>query len=76
MAWRESRRDDRGTGAAGGALTGKYSRSDLQTGTRPGADGGPPSRKEVAARNGFLTARGLDIAQGVKDVAAEIGTTP
>ena len=61
---------------AGGVLTGKYSRSDLQTGTRPGADGGPPSREEVAAGNGFLTARGLDIAQVVKDVAAEIGTTP
>ena len=61
---------------AGGVLTGKYGRSDLQPGTGPRAGGGPPSRKEVAAGNGFLTARGLEIAQVVKDVSAEIGTTP
>jgi aryl-alcohol dehydrogenase-like predicted oxidoreductase len=26
--------------------------------------------------NGFLTARGLDIAEVVRDIAAEVGTTP
>ncbi len=59
---------------AGGVLTGKYGRSDLETG--PGAGSDQPSRKQVAAGNGFLTARGLDIAEVVKDIAAEIGTTP
>jgi aryl-alcohol dehydrogenase-like predicted oxidoreductase len=57
---------------AGGVLTGKYRRSDLETG--PGGESG--SRKAVAAGNGFLSARGLDIAAVVKDIAAEIGTTP
>jgi aryl-alcohol dehydrogenase-like predicted oxidoreductase len=59
---------------ASGVLTGKYARSDLETG--PGVGSGQPSRKQVAAGNGFLTARGLDIAGVVKDIAAEIGTTP
>ena len=61
---------------AGGVLTGKYTRADLEA--PPGGDGGPgvPSgRKAVAAGNGFLTARGLDIAQVVSEVAAETGTT-
>ena len=57
---------------AGGVLTGKYGRSDLEPGTEDGAS----SRKAVAAGNGFLTARGLDIAEVVKDIAAELGTTP
>ena len=35
-----------------------------------------PSRRQVATENGFLTARGLDIAAAVNDIAAEIGTTP
>jgi aryl-alcohol dehydrogenase-like predicted oxidoreductase len=61
---------------ASGVLTGKYGRSDLETGNGPEAGSGQPSRKEVAAGNGFLTARGLDIAEVVKDIAAEIGTTP
>jgi len=34
------------------------------------------SCKQVAAGNGFLTARGLDIAAVVGDIAAELGTTP
>lgn len=61
---------------AGGVLTGKYTRADLEA--APGGDGGPgvPSgRKAVAAGNGFLTPRGLDIAQVVSEVAAETGTT-
>ena len=65
---------------AGGVLAGKYGRADLPT--KPGvefvedAGGGPADRKRIAAGNGFLTARGLDIAEVVKEVAAEIGTTP
>jgi aryl-alcohol dehydrogenase-like predicted oxidoreductase len=59
---------------AGGVLTGKYRRSDLESG--PGGGSGQPSRKDVAAGNGFLTGRGLDIAEVVKDIAAEAGTTP
>ena len=57
---------------ASGVLTGKYSRSDLA----PGPEGAASSRKEVALGNGFLTPRGLDIAEVVKDIAAELGTTP
>ena len=59
---------------ASGVLTGKYSRSDLQAVNGP--EGGVSSRKQVAVGNGFLTARGLDIAKVVTDIAAEIGTTP
>jgi aryl-alcohol dehydrogenase-like predicted oxidoreductase len=57
---------------ASGVLTGKYSRSDLA----PGPEGAASSRRQVAAGNGFLTPRGLDIAETVKDIAAELGTTP
>jgi aryl-alcohol dehydrogenase-like predicted oxidoreductase len=60
---------------AGGVLTGKYRRSDLEPGPSEGS-GQPASRKDVAAGNGFLTARGLDIAAVVTDIAAEAGTTP
>src|SRR2546430_331505 len=59
---------------AGGVLTGKYGRADLEPGD--GAGSGRPSRKDVVVGNGFLTERALDIADAVKDVAAEIGTTP
>jgi aryl-alcohol dehydrogenase-like predicted oxidoreductase len=58
---------------ASGVLTGKYSRGDLQA--ADGAGDGPPSRRQVAAGNGFLTARGLDIADVVRETAAELGTT-
>lgn len=60
---------------AGGVLTGKYRRSDLDPGSGPDTAGTPPSRKGVAAANGFLTERGLDIAAVVRDIAAEIGTS-
>jgi aryl-alcohol dehydrogenase-like predicted oxidoreductase len=56
---------------AGGVLTGKYGRSDLE----PDAGGAGFTRRQHAVGNGFLTARGLEIAGVVKDVAAEIGTT-
>lgn len=55
---------------AGGVLTGKYGRSDLET------DGGMGARKAVAAGNGFLTERALKIAAVVQELAAEAGTTP
>ncbi|HEY3506682.1 MAG TPA: aldo/keto reductase [Actinocatenispora sp.] len=57
-----------------GVLTGKYTRADLDAG-----DGGASpegTRRDVAAANGSLTARGIDIADTVVKVAAEIGTTP
>lgn len=54
---------------AGGVLTGKYAKADLTP------DSGY-TRKAVAAGNGFLTARGLEIAEVVKEVAAQAGTTP
>jgi aryl-alcohol dehydrogenase-like predicted oxidoreductase len=61
---------------AGGVLTGKYRRSDLDTGTGPDAESGQFRRKDQVMGNGFLTERGLDIAEAVKDIAAEIDTTP
>ncbi|MFF0740362.1 aldo/keto reductase [Streptomyces sp. NPDC004111] len=57
---------------AGGLLTGKYSREDL-TAAKGGADG---TRKEFNIANGALTERGLAIADVVKEVAAEHGTSP
>ncbi|MFL6072320.1 MAG: aldo/keto reductase [Mycobacteriales bacterium] len=57
---------------AGGVLTGKYSRADLE----PGAGGGEWTRKDHAIGNGFLTARGLDVAEVVGEIATEIGTAP
>jgi aryl-alcohol dehydrogenase-like predicted oxidoreductase len=58
---------------AGGVLTGKYGRADLE----PSAGGGGEwTRKDHAVGNGFLTARGLDVADVVKEIAAELGTTP
>lgn len=61
---------------AGGVLTGKYRRADLDPDTHAGIEGPPPTRRGVATANGFLTERGLDIASVVSDVAVEIGTTP
>jgi aryl-alcohol dehydrogenase-like predicted oxidoreductase len=58
---------------AGGVLTGKYSRRDLEdsaTGTPSG------TRKQVALAHGMLTERALDIAGAVKSIAAESGHTP
>jgi aryl-alcohol dehydrogenase-like predicted oxidoreductase len=57
-----------------GVLTGKYNRSDLDVGSgTPEAQG---SRKNVAAANGALTERSLQIAEVVKAVAKELETTP
>jgi aryl-alcohol dehydrogenase-like predicted oxidoreductase len=60
---------------AGGVLSGKYGRSDVETGIRSGAGSEQFSRKDQAIGNGFLTERGLDIAEVVKDIAAEMGIT-
>src|SRR5262249_26362871 len=52
---------------AGGVLTGKYGRTDLTPPT-----GGQFTRKDHAIGNGFLTPRGLDIADAVHTVATEL----
>jgi aryl-alcohol dehydrogenase-like predicted oxidoreductase len=59
---------------AGGVLTGKYRRADLEPAA--GAGGGQFTRKNQVVGNGFLTARGLDIAEVVRGVATELATTP
>ena len=56
-----------------GVLTGKYSRADLVHGAGDALAG---SRKDVAASNGALTARSLDIADGVRRIAEEAGRSP
>lgn len=55
-----------------GVLTGKYTRADLV----PGSMDDISSRKAINAVTGKLTARNLDIADVVVDVAREIGRTP
>jgi aryl-alcohol dehydrogenase-like predicted oxidoreductase len=59
---------------ASGVLTGKYSRADLDVGEGVGEVTG--SRKNVAAAAGSLTARGLVIADVVREVADEVGHSP
>ncbi|TMR98182.1 aldo/keto reductase [Nonomuraea basaltis] len=59
---------------ASGVLTGKYSRADLDVGEGAAVPVG--TRKNVAAANGALTERALDIAEVVKRVAAELGAKP
>jgi aryl-alcohol dehydrogenase-like predicted oxidoreductase len=56
-----------------GVLTGKYTRADLDHSPSSDPTG---TRKNVAAANGVLTERALDIADVVKDVAAEVGRSP
>ena len=58
---------------ASGVLAGKYTRADLdhEVSTNPAG-----TRKNVAAANGSLTERTLDIAEVVKDVAKQGGHTP
>ncbi|MFE7798809.1 aldo/keto reductase [Nocardia sp. NPDC057440] len=58
---------------ASGVLTGKYSSADLAHDVEASPAG---SRKNVAAANGSLTARGLAIADVVKEVAAQLGKAP
>jgi len=59
---------------ASGVLAGKYTQADLAIGKGSAEPGG--SRKNVAAANGMLHARALEIAEVVKSVAAELGKTP
>jgi len=59
---------------ASGVLVGKYTRDDLDHGG--GSAEAIGTRKSIAAANGALSERGLDIADVVKKVAADIGTTP
>ncbi|MFE4213342.1 aldo/keto reductase [Streptomyces sp. NPDC056844] len=56
---------------AGGVLTGKYSRDDLTA-----SDVGDSTRRSVTVATGALTGRSFDIADAVKEVAAELGRTP
>ncbi|MEU6778869.1 aldo/keto reductase [Nonomuraea angiospora] len=58
---------------AGGVLTGKYGRDDLAQEVSADPSG---TRKNVAAANGSLTERALDIADVVKQVAGELGVKP
>ncbi|MEZ0312571.1 MAG: aldo/keto reductase [Myxococcota bacterium] len=58
---------------AGGVLTGKYSRADLQVKEATAVSSG---RKEIAAGLGMLSERGLRIADVVKSIAAERKATP
>ena len=55
-----------------GVLTGKYTRDDLV----PGSMDDISSRKAINAVTGKLSARNLDIADVVVDVAREMGCTP
>lgn len=57
-----------------GVLTGKYTREDLNLGA--GSMDDISSRKAINAMTGKLTARNLDIADVVVEVAREIGCTP
>jgi aryl-alcohol dehydrogenase-like predicted oxidoreductase len=59
---------------ASGVLSGKYSRADLDIGS--GVAGAAGTRKNVAAAQDALNARGLDIADVVKAVAQELGKSP
>jgi len=57
----------------GGVLTGKYSKTDVQDSRDAGVS---PSRKGVIASSGHLNARSIEIAQEVRAVADEVGSTP
>lgn len=59
---------------ASGVLTGKYTQRDLEAGQGSGDPSG--TRKNVAAANGSLTQRNLQIAQVVKQVADELHSPP
>lgn len=56
-----------------GVLTGKYTREDLKAEAMTSVVG---TRKGVAVANGALSARSLDIADVVKDVAQKLERTP
>jgi aryl-alcohol dehydrogenase-like predicted oxidoreductase len=60
---------------AGGLLSGKYSRDDLNQGDR-GKASVVGSRKDVIVSSGNLTERTLAIAETIGEVASEIGASP
>lgn len=57
----------------GGVLTGKYTRSDVDV---SGEASVSPTRKGVIASSGHLNERAIRIAEVVRAVADDIGTTP
>lgn len=57
-----------------GVLTGKYNQADLDAGS--GEARAKSSRKNIAAANGALTGRGLEIAEVVKSIARDLDKTP
>ncbi len=59
---------------ASGVLTGKYTVKDLDVGTGVGEPGG--TRKNVAAAQNSLHARGISIAEVVKTLAVELEASP
>jgi aryl-alcohol dehydrogenase-like predicted oxidoreductase len=59
---------------AGGVLSGKYDRGDLDAGA-PASIGAAGSRRDINLATGRLTARNLEIARVVGEVAAELGAT-
>lgn len=59
---------------ASGVLTGKYTKADLDLDPRSAAPSG--TRKGVAAGNGALTEKNLEIAEVVKQVARELDASP
>jgi aryl-alcohol dehydrogenase-like predicted oxidoreductase len=61
-----------GSPLGGGVLTGKYGRADLGGN---GAAEPAGTRKWLASATGALSERGLAVADLVRDVAAELGTT-
>ncbi len=57
----------------GGVLAGKYSKADVWDSRDTAVS---PSRKGVIASSGHLTERSIEIAQEVREVAEEVGSTP
>ena len=57
----------------GGVLAGKYTRADVEDSREAAVSA---SRKGVIASSGHLTERSIEIAQEVRAVAEEIGSTP
>ena len=57
---------------AGGVLSGKYSAADIEHRRIKVSDS---SRKAMVVENGYLTERGLAVAEVVKAIAAELGAT-
>lgn len=58
---------------AGGVLSGKYQKQDLQKGAEPGK---ASARKDMNVSSGRLSEHSLDIAETVKQVSQEMNCTP